>query len=49
MCGTCGGRSLRIVAVVATKVRVEYLTCGKESAIKRTTDSTPTAKPPIQK
>jgi hypothetical protein len=48
VCGHCAGRSLRIVAVAEKNVRVECLSCGKESMIERDAASRPAAKPPTQ-
>jgi len=48
VCGHCGGGSLRIVAVTEKNVRVECLSCGKESVIQRNAVSIPAAKPESQ-
>jgi hypothetical protein len=45
VCEHCGAGSLRIVGVTDKTVRVECLSCGKESAIERGADPEPLAKP----
>jgi predicted RNA-binding Zn-ribbon protein involved in translation (DUF1610 family) len=45
VCEHCGGRSLRIVSVADKSVRVECLSCGKESMIERDAASTPAIQP----
>jgi hypothetical protein len=46
VCAHCGGRSLRIVKVAEKVVRVECLSCSKESAIQRGADSIERVNPP---
>ena len=48
VCGHCGGRSLRIVDVAEKNVRVECISCRKESVIERDTVQMPAEKSPTQ-
>jgi transcription elongation factor Elf1 len=45
VCAHCDGKSLRIVKVAEKIVRVECLSCGKESAIQRNDNSMQRDKP----
>ena len=47
-CEHCGAGALRLVAVVDKTVRVECLSCGKESIFERRAEPTPMAKSPTE-
>lgn len=44
VCGHCGGASLWLVDASEKIVKVECLSCGKESVVERATGSMPPAK-----
>ena len=48
VCGHCGAGALRIIGVTDKAVRVECLSCGKESTIERRAESLPVSKPPTE-
>jgi transposase-like protein len=45
VCGHCGANSLRLIGVSEKVVRVDCLSCGKESTVERGAGSTSPAKP----
>jgi predicted RNA-binding Zn-ribbon protein involved in translation (DUF1610 family) len=45
VCEHCGATALRIGVVTDKTVKIECLSCGKESAIERRADSAPVVKP----
>jgi len=46
VCAHCGDRSLRIAQVLEKQVKVECLSCGKESMVARDRSTTPAVTPP---
>jgi predicted RNA-binding Zn-ribbon protein involved in translation (DUF1610 family) len=48
VCKHCGSKSLWLVAVDGKNVKVECLSCGKQSVINRAAAPRPLTKPPTQ-
>jgi len=48
VCGHCGAGALRLVDVSEKIVKVECLSCGKESVVERQADSAPVIKSPTE-
>jgi len=48
VCEHCGAGALRLVAVLDKTVRVECLSCGKESIFERRVEPTPMAESPTE-